>query len=347
LVSILSVASTKQTITLTSSFSAAASSTPPAVAVGELSPDVVATLVLLTPYCALSSDDVSDGSLDPLCAQEVLDINRQINARNHNSGIPSSSRHKLLLFLSRAQKRPLSLKFGVYHWELSPDIVATLILTPSCVLLSSDDISDDSRDPRVVKRVLNINRENRCETAQRHRYSKLFPAQTSLTSFQSTILSSSSSLSLSLSLKRKKKTEQNETNKQTLVSIIAVVVVQNIDERLNCLALQDKGERERERERQGGSRKSSRWWRRRQAADSRHPHFFRSSFLVLRRVGTICVLVGVFVLCLWREACLTQLLPSFFEEREEKGWCSNYTLTSFVWYLNTALISSVRKLNTP
>jgi hypothetical protein len=67
----------------------------------------------------------------------------------------------------------------------------------------------------------------------------------------------------------------------------------------------------------------------------------------LRRVGTICVLVGVFVLCLWREACLTQLLPSFFEEREEKGWCSNYTLTSFVWYLNTALISSVRKLNTP
>jgi hypothetical protein len=66
------------------------------------------------------------------------------------------------------------------------------------------------------------------------------------------------SLSLSLSLKRKKKTEQNETNKQTLVSIIAVVVVQNIDERLNCLALQDKGEREREKERQGGSRKSSR-----------------------------------------------------------------------------------------
>jgi hypothetical protein len=106
--------------------------------------------------------------------------------------------------------------------------------------------------------VLNINRENRCETAQRHRYSKLFPAQTSLTSFQSTILSSSSSLSLSLSLKRKKKTEQNETNKQTLVSIIAVVVVQNIDERLNCLALQDKGEREREKKRDRADRESHR-----------------------------------------------------------------------------------------
>ncbi len=117
LVSILSVASTKQTITLTSSLSAAASSIPPAVAVGELSPDVVATPVLLTPSCVLSSDDVSDGSLDPLCAQEVLDINRQINARNHNSGIPSSSRHKLLRFLSRAQKRPpfLSHTFSVYH----------------------------------------------------------------------------------------------------------------------------------------------------------------------------------------------------------------------------------------
>lgn len=113
LVSILAVASTKQTITLTSSLSAAASSTPPAVAVGELSPDVVATLVLLSPSCALSSDDVSDGSLDPLCAQEVLDINRQINARNHNSGIPSSSRHKLLRFLSRAQKRPLSLSLSL------------------------------------------------------------------------------------------------------------------------------------------------------------------------------------------------------------------------------------------
>jgi hypothetical protein len=119
----------------------------------------------------------------------------------------------------------------------------------------------------VVKKVLNINRENRCEKAQRHRNSKLFPAQTSPTSFQSAILSSSSSsssssslsLSLSLSLskeKEKEKTEQNETNKQTLESIIAVVVVQNIDERFNCLALQDKEEREKER--QGGWRKSTR-----------------------------------------------------------------------------------------
>jgi hypothetical protein len=81
------------------------------------------------------------------------------------------------------------------------------------------------------------------------------------------------------------------------VSIIAVVVIQNIQERLNCLALQ--GKEEREKERQGGMAKVIEMMKKTKSCRFQTSSFLPVFLPSLAESGDdLCVIFSVFVLCL-------------------------------------------------